>query len=145
MHRNVLKLREVFEGLHPGSISPRLQPNAGNDFRKVVRSHAFEIVVSELLIENGGDAVVADALDTQANGNCKAGVESPILVPACPCQLSDTFRVSAIPLGEVEIQVEGVSLPCGDAEFGFATEPLFPASNGTSTYAGWDRALIVTA
>src|SRR5262245_30115560 len=120
MQRNVLKLREVFEGFHPGSIPARLQPNAGNDFRKVVRGRAFEIVVREHLIENGGDAVVADVLDMQANGNCKAGVDlSPIPVRACGCQLSVTLRVQAISLGEVEIQVERVSLPRGDAEFGF--------------------------
>src|SRR5262245_12353583 len=83
VHRNVLKLRDVFESLHPGSIPAGLQPNAGNEFRKVVRGHAFAIVVCEHPVENGRAGVVADALDPQANRNCKAGVGlSPIPIYA---------------------------------------------------------------
>src|SRR5262245_46254732 len=120
VHRNVLKPRDVFESLHPGSIPAGLQPNAGNEFRKVVRGHAFAIVVCEHPVENRRGAVVADPLDTQANRNCKAGVDlSPIPIRSRPCQLVDTFSVLPIPFPEVEIQVEGVGLPRGDAELGF--------------------------
>jgi len=35
------------------------------------------------------------------------------------CAIADTFSVLAVPFLEVEIQVEGVGLPRGDAELGF--------------------------
>jgi len=145
VHRNVLKPRDVFESLHPGSIPAGLQPNAGNEFRKVVRGHAFAIVVCEHPVENRRGAVVADPLDTQANRNCKAGVDlSPIPIRSRPCQLVDMFSVLPVPFAEVEIQVEGVGLLVATLNSASTTEPLLPTLNGTSTCAGRERAFVVT-